>query len=253
MKHVYLIIFLVFSLTTNAQDKCDFSIGADFVSSYVWRGSTLAGTSIQPAMGIKMGGFYFGTWGSVDIAGKDYKEIDMVASYTIGNFTIGFSDYWADGEYSYSYFNFKKNESPHELELNLEYMLSSFPLTISWNTMFTGVGNKYLDNNGELKNAYSTYIETAYSFSVKTVNLDAALGISPWNSQPVYTGTAPYEFLGMPVGDYPYATNGFAVVNVYLKAAKDIKITDNYSLGLFGQLIFNPAKEDVFFVFGIKF
>jgi hypothetical protein len=48
-------------------------------------------------------------------------------------------------------------------------------------------------------------------------------------------------------------TDGFAVVSMSLKASKDIKISDKHSLGMFGQLVFNPAKEDAFLVFGFKF
>ena len=52
---------------------------------------------------------------------------------------------------------------------------------------------------------------------------------------------------------YPYATDGFAVTSLSLTASKEIAITDKFSLPVFGQVTFNPAKEDVFLVFGFSF
>ncbi len=243
MKHLFLTVFIIFSLSTNAQTKCDFSLGADLVSSYVWRGSTLSGTSIQPAMGIGIGGFYFGTWGSVDIAGKGFKEVDLLAEYSLGNFKFGLYDYWFSSDSAYNYFDYSDDAS-HSLEANLSYTFNALPLTFGWNTIIAG-NDQYLDDQGKVKRAFSTYIEASYAFSIKEIKLDAAIGVSPWRSSTLYTG---YEKDGQRHG-----TDGFAVVNMSLTASRDIKITDKYSLGIFGQLSFNPAKKDAFFVFGIKF
>ncbi len=236
----FVVLSLFMPFTGWAQSKCDFSLGADFVSSYIWRGMYLSGTSIQPDMGMEIGGFSIGAWGSIDISNTGYKEVDLVAGYSLGGFYFGLSDYWVSEEDSYNYFDFKKNETSHTLEVNLIYSFPTFPLSLSWNTMVAG-NDQYLNNNGKLKQAFSTYVEAAYAFSVKDINLDVALGASPWNSRTQYTT------------GYTYATNNFAVVNISLKAAKDIQITENYSLGVFGQLVFNPAKDDAFFVFGINF
>lgn len=240
MKKIFLTIAIFFSLAVRAQDegKGDFTLNADFVSSYVWRGLYLSGTSIQPEMGLSVGNFRIGAWGSVDVGGWGYKEVDLFASYTFGNFSAGLFNYWADGEDAYYYFDYSKT-TQHQLELNLSYSFEK--LTLGWNTMIAGK-DKYLNDKSEEKRAYSTYIEASYSFSVKDVKLDAAIGASPWKSSVMYNK---WWKGGQ--------TDGFAVINMSLKASKEIKITNNYSLGLFGQLAFNPAKEDAFFVFGIKF
>ncbi len=243
LKRIFLAFLLSLPLAINAQNKCDFSLGADFISSYVWRGSLLSGTSIQPAMGLNIGGFSLGTWGSVDIAGSGFKEIDLVAGYSFGNFTAGLSDYWFSNEGAYNYFDYSDTAS-HSLEVSLAYTFGAFPLTVGWNTIVAGNDN-HIDNDGKSTRAFSTYIEASYAFPIKEINLDAAIGVSPWKSTTLYTG---YEKDGQWRG-----TDGFAVVNISLQASKDIKITEKYSLSVFGQLAFNPAKNDAFFVFGIRF
>jgi hypothetical protein len=64
--------------------------------------------------------------------------------------------------------------------------------------------------------------------------LDAAIGLTPWET----------SF---------YGANGFSVLNVSLKAAKEIKITDSFALPVFGQVVVNPRTEDAFLVIGISF
>jgi len=95
-------------------------------------------------------------------------------------------------------------------------------------------GNDYvLKSNGtDRKRAYSTYVELGYPFSVKGVDLVANVGLSPWESA-------------------QYKNDGFAVTNVSLKATKVLPITKNFSLPIYTQVIWNPNREDVHFVFGL--
>ena len=244
MKKFFFAIAIFLSSTVEASDEVtyDFSVGADFVSTYVWRGSYQAGTSIQPAMELNIGGFSAGAWGSVDIAGLGYKEVDLMASYSFQNFTTGLTNYWVGGEGNYNYFGFS-NITIHLLEVNFLYSFDRFPLTLEWNTIFAGdeMYTKYPDN-GKLKKAFPTYLEATYALQVKEVHLDVALGVSPWKSSTMYN-----RF------DEGGRNDGFSVINIAMTASKEIKISDRYSLTFFGQLILNPAKEDVFFVCGIKF
>jgi len=57
------------------------------------------------------------------------------------------------------------------------------------------------------------------------------------------------------VGAVPYATtyyntSGFAVTCLSLKASKDIRITDTFSVPIFVQVIGNPSSQKAYFVFG---
>jgi hypothetical protein len=211
------------------------SVGADVVSSYVWRGQYLGGASIQPGVGFSTGGFSIGAWGSTDIVNlAGLKEFDLSVGYEISGVSLGITDYWivSQGE-GPRYFNYDKDKgTAHTFEVTIGYTLpvESFPLSLSWSTNFAGSdGVKSND-----KTAYSSYFEASYPFSVKDISLDAAIGLTPWET----------SF---------YGASGFSVLNVSLKAAKEIKITDSFSLPVFGQVVVNPRTEDAFLVIGISF
>ncbi|MDU1892443.1 MAG: hypothetical protein E6767_17300 [Dysgonomonas sp.] len=231
-KRVCLVIAFIsfFSLNRlSAQSDIEIDLSADLVSSYVWRGNKTAGASAQPSLSASMKGFTLGVWGSTDLGNAGTKEVDFSASYEFSGFKIAATDYWWDGEGAYRYFSSPQGDnSGHMLEATLGYTLpESFPLSVTWNTFFLGEGNKKA--NGD--NSYSTYIEFAYPFSVKGVDMGIAAGFTPWESS-------------------IYGTNGFKFTSIMLNASKSIKITDSYSLPVFATVIGNTAHEDIHFVFG---
>lgn len=95
------------------------------------------------------------------------------------------------------------------------------------------------DVNHKGERAYASYFEAACPFTVKTVDMKAGVGMVPWNAAATYL-----------TGD-----RGFCVQNVFLNAGKswNIKGTDSMSVGVFTNLIWNPALDDVNFVGGISF
>ncbi|MDR3297373.1 MAG: hypothetical protein LBS94_03965 [Prevotellaceae bacterium] len=236
-----------------ADDGLKFSAGADVVSSYVWRGAYCAGLSAQPSLGLEWKGVSLGAWGSVDLLG--YKELDFALGYSIAGFDITVTDYWWSGEDAYDYFSrFDDNldgaaiesvtTSKHMFEAALAYTLpiEKFPLKLAWSTFFAGYDYK-LDDDLKPVRAFSSYVELSLPFTVKSVELEAALGVRPFKS-PIYESSANQQ---------SWYSSDFAVVNLSLKASKEIKITDSFSLPLFTQLIFNPNAEDVFLVVGLSF
>jgi hypothetical protein len=229
-KVIVMIVAFVCTMGVEAQEEggVDFSVGADLVSSYVWRGSIGAGASIQPSAGLNIGGFSISAWGSVDIASMGSKEVDFTLGYSIAGVSLSVTDYWWEGEGIYKYFNYKNETTDHLWEASAAYTLPtvSFPLTLSWNTFFAGN-----DKDSEGKAAYSSYVEASLPFSIKNVGLEAAIGLTPYEGY--------------------YAPNA-SVVNVSLKASKEIKISDSFSLPVFGQIVVNPRSEDIFFVFGLS-
>lgn len=245
-------LWIATNTCVQAQEKgVSFNVQGNLVSSYVWRGMYQSGAAIQPTLGLSAGGFSLTAWGSVDFTGQGHKEADLTAAYSVKGFTISLADYWwagqagsntsgekanadVDGAGRNKYFNFDNHDTKHILEAGLAYTLpiEKFPLSIAWYTMFWG-GDKKANDKGEVKNAYSSYIELNYPFTVKTVDLNTTLGASPFKSP----------------GNY--YNDGFAVTNVGLKATKAIRFTDNFSLPVFAQAIWSPSREDVHFVFGI--
>lgn len=225
MKKIVIIAMgLVASATALAQDKVEATIAADFVSQYIWRGLDCGHVSVQPTLGIAYKGFSLSAWGSVGFKSEDTKEFDLTASYTTGGLTVAVTDYWFDDpEPRYFYYN--AHSTSHVFEASVAYDFGL--LSAAWYTNFAG--NDGLTPSG--KRAYSSYVE---------VNAPFRLATCEW------TGT---------VGAVPYATtfydtSGFAVTNVALKASKDIKITDTFSIPLFAQVIANPSSQKAYFVVG---
>ena len=55
----------------------------------------------------------------------------------------------------------------------------------------------------------------------------------------------------VPIATDFYGTTGFAVTNLSLKATKDIKVTDTFSIPIFGQVVANPCSQKAYLVLGI--
>lgn len=225
MKKIVLFAWgLVLSGTALAQEKIEATIGADFVSQYIWRGLDCGNVSVQPTLGVAYKGFSLSAWGSVGFKSEDTKEFDLTASYTVGGFSVGITDYWFNTPEE-RYFNYKAHGTSHVFEGMVGYDFGL--LSAAWYTNFAG--NDGYNKSG--KRAYSSYVEVNVPFKLATCEWTGTLGAVP------YATTF-------------YDTNGFAVTNIALKATKDIKITETFSVPLFAQVIANPSSQKAYFVFG---
>ena len=217
----------------HAQPQTEISIGGDLVSTYVWRGVYQSGFSLQPEIGLSVGGFTVGVWGSTDL--DNFKEVDLSVGYSVRGFSVGVTDYWwggqrlGDGRFA-PYF---KYGDTHYFEGTLAYEFGEkFPLGISWSTMFAGADKK---ENGD--RAWSSYVELAYPFSVGSVELTAAAGAAPW-AAPAWL---------------PGGYDGFQISNVSLKASRAIPVSEKYEIPLFVQLAVNPQLNYMNLVIGLSF
>ena len=238
MKKVLLLLpaVSVMELTSgviHAQPQTEISIGGDLVSTYVWRGVYQSGFSLQPEIGLSVGGFTVGVWGSTDL--DNFKEVDLSVGYSVRGFSVGVTDYWwggqrlGDGRFA-PYF---KYGDTHYFEGTLAYEFGKkFPLHVSWSTMFAGVDKK---ENGD--RAWSSYVELAYPFSVGSVELTAAAGAAPW-AAPAWL---------------PGGYDGFQISNVSLKASRAIPVSEKYEIPLFVQLAVNPQLNYMNLVIGLSF
>lgn len=220
---------IVFSTSlSNAQDKTEVSLGADIVSSYIWRGQNLAGVSVQPGISIAKSGLKVAAWGSVGIESKDTKEFDLMVSYSTGGFSIGITDYWFDYPTEGRgprYFNYSSHSTDHVFEANVAYDFGL--VSILWNTNFAGFDYYKKDE----ERAYSTYAEIKIPFTVGGFGFSAEAGVTPWE------------------GAY---SDGFNVVNIGLTGNKDIKISDSFIIPAFAKITVNPYTEKTYFTFGIS-
>lgn len=222
LKKIILVFVVILSISTmNAQEesKSSFDIGVDFASRYVWRGLEFSDSpAIQPYAEFNSGNFTLGIWASYETGGQVVgQEFDFYASYAIGAFSLGFTDYSfpVDGM-SDGYFEMKN----HIGEATISFDgVEKFPLTL-----MVGV-NVYNDDEN------SIYTEVGYPFKIGDTELSAFVG----------------------AGNEIYSVDGdFAVTNFGLSASKDIKMTDSFSLGVSASAIFNPDTEDAYLVFVIS-
>ena len=189
--------------------------GADLVSSYVWRGTQFgSGAHVQPYMDLGSGNLTGGVWGSFPTSAKGGgNELDLWVSYDFGPLALTVTNY-----------------------------------------TFPGEGGVYADSEGLFNGDYT---ELAASTSIMGVDLSAGyftevealyveLGFS--------TGAVDIAFgYGDDQADGFYAGGGSGLVNMSFSGSKDIQISDNYALPVFGSFIINPEAETAFLIFGISF
>ena len=227
-KTVLFAMGLVAVATTHAQNTIESTVSADVVSKYVWRGLELGDVAVQPTLGVGYKGLSLTAWGSYGLSNKDdVKEFDLTLGYTIGGLNIGITDYWfSEGlDPDARYFKFDAHGTNHLFEANIGYDFGS--VALQWYTNFAG--NDGTNKSG--KRAYSSYMEASVPFRLAMVDWTATVGAVP------YATTT-------------YGTNGFAVTNLSLRATKDIRVTDSFSIPIFGQLTGNPCSQKAYLVFG---
>lgn len=209
------------------------SLSADVVSSYIWRGQDLGSTAVQPTLGVAYKGLSLTAWGSYGLVNPaDTKEFDLTLAYTIGGLNIGITDYWFNqavgGDPLNRYFKYEAHGTNHVFEANVGYDFGV--ASLQWFTNFAG--NDGVNKDG--KRAYSSYFEAIVPFKLASVDWTATAGAVPFATD-FYNGW----------------TSGFAVTNLSLKATKDIKVTDSFSVPVFAQVAANPCTQNAYFVVGL--
>ena len=220
-KVIRLTVLTAMSLFTatavEAKTEIETTLAADVVSQYIWRGLDSGHTSFQPTLGIGYKGLSLTAWGSTGLTdSSDTRELDLTLGYTISGFNVGITDYWfSNGLDPLSrYFKYDAHGTNHVFEAN--------------------VGYDFAGNDGRTKSdkrAYSSYFEISVPFRLGGMSWSATAGAVPYAT----------SF---------YNTEGFAVTNISLRVAKDIRITDSFSIPIFGQITANPSSQDAYLVFG---
>ena len=192
--------------------------GADIASSYVWRGTQFGnGPHVQPWMSLGYGNLELGAWGSVPLtAGDTGAELDLYVSYDLGPLALTVTNYTFPNTSPASGGAYVDGEGLFEgdyLEVSGSGSVGPIDLTVGYFT--------------ELE---ALYIEAGFSIGV----VDVAIGYAGEDDSNWYVSEA-------------------GLCNISVGGSKEVKITDDYSLPLFGSLVYNPDAESAFLVFGMSF
>jgi hypothetical protein len=213
----FLAMIVTFSLKAQEGNAVvEFKTGADVFSSYVWRGSKFGqGPSIQPSVSFSYGVFTLGAWGAFDASG--YAETDPYLSFSFPfGLSLGLTDYYYPG---LDLFDVTTETGSQALELNAGFNKAG--LGLSFNYILNEAGSAG-SQGGDL------YVQAGYDF--KKFSLFAGAG-NGW-----HTSDTEFDFCNIGVG-----------------STKDIKVTENLTIPLKGQVIFNPDKSQLYVVAGFSF
>ena len=213
MKKIVLFALGLFAVaTTHAQEKekIETTISGDIVSSYIWRGLDCGDVSIQPTLGVGYKGLSLTAWGSYGITNPDDTK----------EFDLTLA-------YSAGGFNIGITDYWFSVGLDPDSRYFKYDAHSTNHIFEANIGYDF----GNGKRAYSSYAEVAVPFKLATVDWTATAGAVPYAT------------------DF-YGTTGFAVTNLTLRADKEIKITDSFSIPVFGQVTANPCTQKAYLVFG---
>lgn len=217
-KKITLVVFALLAICSlnlkaqEAEKKSPFTVGADFYSNYIWRGSLLGtGPAFQPSVKFNSGAFTAGVWGSFDAAG--YAEADPYISLAFGGLSVGLTDYYyprAGGSFA--------SDSTNAVEINAGYTIGGLSLSAN-----------YILNKASVAASAGKdkYFQAVYAF--KNVNFTLGAG-DGWHT----------------------SDGKFAICNIGIGTGKVIKITDSFSIPVTGQVVFNPEKNKMYMVVGFS-
>lgn len=207
------------SVSLFAQKEYTFGVSAraDLVSQYIWRGTELGQTSIQPQATVGFEWIKLTVWGSSDFNGLN-REIDPSISVQLRGFSVGVTGYWASDTLASKY---GKN---HVFEGNIAYTFNKFPLTLEWNTAFAGEQDK----------SYSSYAKVAYEPEYKGWQVGLAAGLTPWKNEML-------------------ETSSFAFTELTTYIGKSVGIAGGLKLDGMMTLTYNPHLDQLFWVVSVGF
>lgn len=214
-----------------------FEVGADLVSSYLWRGQNIGGMSIQPMVSLDWKGLYVSGWANIGADNWAFQDINPELDITIGYDNFGLAVdlthlYYFGGDPYFGKGGFKAQEqttsSTMEAHagLHLGDLFEKVPLSLDWYTTIYG-DDCYLNDKGEWQRAWSTYIEVGYDFELPLgLMLGTRVGIVPWRSS--YSG---YQEVWK-------NAKTVAINNINLRLDREFALKHVF-LGVWGEMMLN--------------
>lgn len=198
-RKILIIIFLLLPFVAEAETKkdslFDWSASATLTSNYIWRGLNCGGVSLQADATVSYAGVFANMWwnvGSTDWAFSGFNpEVDITIGYSRWGLTVLYMhmfyfDTYSNGTLS-RFFDFRNHiKGGTTGEWRVLYRVSD-RIPLSCLVALRTFGRDGYLVNGELKRAYSTYIELGYDFNLgENWMLATRVGMTPAKS--LYTG-----------------------------------------------------------------
>ena len=206
-----------------------FGFGLDIQTKYMWRGMEMmteeSAPVLFPSLNYSYKGLFIYAMGGYAINGK-YAEVDLGASYTWKGLTIGFNDYYYPTVDSNKDEYFGGHHNGHWLEACITFAPEKVPVFATLSNFFAGGDDRYVNDKGEEKQAYSTYLEvgTYYDFlNSNRITLTCGMALN----KSCYNG---YE-------------HNFSVCNVEAKYTYNVQFKNGWTLPLSAAYIYNPVFD----------
>ena len=209
-----------------------FGFGLELQTKYMWRGMEMmtdeSAPVLFPSLNYSYKGLFIYAMGGYAINGK-YAEVDLGASYTWKSLTIGFYDYYYPTVDSNEDEYFGGHHNGHWLEACISYAPEKVPVFATLSNFFAGGNDRYVNEKGEEKQAYSTYLEvgTYYDFlNANRITLTCGMALN----KSCYNG---YE-------------HNISVCNIEAKYSYNVQFKNGWTLPLSAAYIYNPVFDKSF-------
>ena len=190
----HLFIFAISLCAQKNDSRFDWSVSAAINSNYIWRGLYCGGLSLQADATVSYAGIFANMWWNVGATDWTFQHLNPEVDLSIGFSRWGLSvyyihmyyfDHYADGTRSrfFDMRNYVPGGGGTTGEWRIAYRISDkIPLSMLLATRTFG-RDGYIDQQGNLRRAYSTYIELGYDFTWgKNWLLATRLGMTPAKS-----------------------------------------------------------------------
>ena len=247
------------AFSLRAQTEIEPSLQIDMVSHYMWRGTDMAGVSIQPAGKLSWQGFSVQLGSSMGLTSDELQKLDLTVGYSAYGFNIGVTDYWSTGiDYAglNRYFYYDPRRSAHQYEGNIGYSCPYFSLqayTMFWGNDYKYETEKDYKQRANGKRAYSTYLELRVPVYLMGLDWDFSAGVTPFES----AGYTTKEMVDFGQGEeranvrkYFYA-GGPACIMLSARATKNFTLGD-IKVPAFAEIHTNPYTQKAQFLVGVS-
>ena len=172
------------------------------------------------------GKFKAGLWGGAGVTGY-YTEFDYYASYSTNGFSLAVWDINNSSDFpDADIFDYDRSTTSHFVDVTLGYKFKPVPLKLSWSTIVQG-RDTYATDSGELRNAFSNYVEASYGLVQK----------KDWSLSAFVGGAFSFESEAHFYGDHPNVTN------LGLIYAKEVTVLKKFTLPFAATAMWNPEQE----------